>query len=150
MQIEFGTMLWIGKTYLAKITLGNLPTLKAVNFAKMSFTHFFKIRVLKAIQPRSSETILIPCVYCPFSNNHNFPLLEHLFIWSINLTFLFSKILISASKYFFINWSNIIIWFCSLFLKEVSLADLCFEDFIGEKIIYFNWASSLSFSKICF
>ena len=77
MQIEFGTMLWIGKTYLAKVTLGNLPTSKAVNFSKMSFTHFLMIPVLKAIQGRSPEIILIPCVYCPFSNNHNFPLLEH-------------------------------------------------------------------------
>ena len=84
-------------------------------------------------------------VYCPFSKNDNFFILEDSFIWPSNLTFSFSKNLICASRsLFFVESISSTFGFALFFqyqtfiLKEASLADLCFEDFIKEELIFFN------------
>ena len=86
-------------------------------------------------------------VYCPFSKNDNFLILEDSFIWPSNLAFSFSKNFIWASGSLFDESISSTFGFALFFqyqtfvLKEASLADLCFEDFIKEELIFFNQAT---------
>ena len=83
-------------------------------------------------------------VYCPFSKNDNSVILEDSFIWSSSLTFSFSKNLLLASGSLLDESISSTFGFALFFqyhtfaLKEGSLADLCFEAFIREELIFFN------------
>ena len=83
-------------------------------------------------------------VYCPFTKIDNFLFLEYSFIWSSNLTFSFSKNLICGSRSLFDEFIKSTFGFALFFqyqtfvLKDALLADLCFEDFNKEELIFFN------------